>query len=362
MLVMTTWLSEIAAAELVPDVTGEQQFQEQVQPLLAKYCFDCHGNDVSEGDLTLDTFKSAGEILPEQETWQKVIQKLQVEAMPPEGVEQPSAEERQFLIQWVEETLAAIDCVREARPGRTTIRRLNRYEYRNTIRDWLDVDYQATADFPADDVGYGFDNIGDVLSLPPSLLEKYFAAAEAIAGLSTKNLPDVSNFAGFIGQLPTEPPPEVVPDPPADSDQDGLTDEEEVALGTDPNKADTDGDGDGDKAEVDADTDPKDPASNSNRSPTQLLAGFLSVRENKPAGTPVGDFNATDPDANASLAFSLADGNGSTHNHLFQLDANGTLKTAAVLDREANATLAIRVRVTDERNGTLEKPFTFWQF
>ena len=75
MLVMTTWLSEIAAAELVPDVIGEQQFQEQVQPLLAKYCFDCHGNDVSEGDLTDATIKSAGEILPDQETWQKVIQK-----------------------------------------------------------------------------------------------------------------------------------------------------------------------------------------------------------------------------------------------------------------------------------------------
>ena len=181
MLAMTVWLSEIAVAELAPDVAGEQQFQEQVQPLLEKYCFDCHGNDVSEGDLTLDMFQSADEILPEQETWQKVIQKLQVEAMPPEGAEQPSAEERQFLIHWIEETLAAIDCVREARPGRTTIRRLNRYEYRNTIRDWLDVDYQATVDFPADDVGYGFDNIGDVLSLPPSLLEKYFAAAEAIA-------------------------------------------------------------------------------------------------------------------------------------------------------------------------------------
>ena len=84
------------------------------------------------------------------------------------------------------------------------------------------------------------------------------------------------------------------------------------------------------------------------------------MQENKPLGTIVGDFNATDPDANATFAFSLADGNGSTHNHLFQLDVNGTLKTAIALDREANATLSIRVRVTDDRNGTLENPLPSW--
>ena len=187
---------------------------------------------------------------------------------------------------------------------------------------------------------------------------RQFATAEALAGLSTKDLPDVSNFSGFIGQLPTEPPPNQVPEPPADSDEDGLTDEEEVTLGTDPNKVDTDGDGDSDKAEVDAGTDPKDAASNSNTAPTELAAGFLSVEENKPSGTFVGEFNATDPDANATLTFSLTEGNGSTHNLLFQLDVNGTLKTAAILDHEANASLSIRVRVTDDRNGTFEKPFT----
>jgi hypothetical protein len=144
-----------------------------------------------------------------------------------------------------------------------------------------------------------------------------------------------------------------------DSDDDGLVDGLEVNVhNTDPSKPDTDDDGDDDKAEVDSGTDPKDSASNSNNVPSQLSSGFLSVQENKPAGTIVGDFNATDPDANATFAFSLADGNGSIHNHLFQMDANGTLKTAAALDHEANASLTIRVRVTDERNGTLEKPFT----
>ena len=73
----------------------------------------------------------------------------------------------------------SVDCKLENNPGKVTIRRLNREEYRNTIRDLLGVDFQPD-DFPNDEVGYGFDNIGDVLSLPPMLMEKYLAAAEEI--------------------------------------------------------------------------------------------------------------------------------------------------------------------------------------
>ena len=74
----------------------------------------------------------------------------------------------------------AFDCGGAPRSGRVTIRRLNRNEYNNTIRDLLGVDVRPADDFPSDDVGYGFDNVGDVLSLPPILLEKYLAAAERV--------------------------------------------------------------------------------------------------------------------------------------------------------------------------------------
>ena len=77
-------------------------------------------------------------------------------------------------------------------PGRVTIRRLNRAEYNNTIRDLCGVDFKPADDFPADDVGYGFDNIGDVLSFPPILLEKYLAAADKILARGP--------------QVPTKPP------------------------------------------------------------------------------------------------------------------------------------------------------------
>jgi hypothetical protein len=169
-----------AIADPAAEAGREQMFREQIQPLLQTFCFDCHGNVESEGDLRLDTFGSARAVFEGRKTWFKVLQKLTVKEMPPEDAEQPTDAERRFFIEWIDKTLADIDCVREARPGRVTIRRLNRFEYRNTIRDLLGVDYKPAADFPADDVGYGFDNIGDVLSLPPVLLEKYFQAADVI--------------------------------------------------------------------------------------------------------------------------------------------------------------------------------------
>src|SRR5581483_6876255 len=72
-------------------------------------------------------------------------------------------------------------------PGRITIRRLNRTEYNNTIRDLVGIDFHPGDDFPADDTGYGFDTIGDVLSLPPALFERYLAAAEKIMSAAILN-------------------------------------------------------------------------------------------------------------------------------------------------------------------------------
>ena len=101
--------------------------------------------------------------------------------MPPEGRPQPTRQEFDRLNQWLLSALKPEDCARTFDPGRVTIRRLNRSEYNNTIRDLFGIDFHPADDFPSDDVGYGFDNIGDVLSLPPLLLEKYLAAAETIS-------------------------------------------------------------------------------------------------------------------------------------------------------------------------------------
>ena len=101
----------------------------------------------------------------------------------PQKKPQPSKAEREFVTEWIANAMTKVDCSSGKDPGRVTLRRLNRAEYNNTIRDLCGVDFHPADDFPADDVGYGFDNIGDVLSLQPVLLEKYLAAADRSAQL-----------------------------------------------------------------------------------------------------------------------------------------------------------------------------------
>ncbi len=100
--------------------------------------------------------------------------------MPPVDEAQPTDDERKLLTDWINDRALTVRCNGPAYPGRVTIRRLNRAEYNNTIRDLFGIDFQPAATFPADDTGYGFDNIGDVLTLPPVLLERYLEAAEQV--------------------------------------------------------------------------------------------------------------------------------------------------------------------------------------
>src|SRR6187200_3353366 len=100
--------------------------------------------------------------------------------MPPEGKPKPELAEVDAVLKSIRGLFHEYDRTAKLNVGRVTIRRLNRTEYNNTVRDLIGVDFKPAEDFPADDVGYGFDNIGDVLSVSPLLLEKYLSAAEAI--------------------------------------------------------------------------------------------------------------------------------------------------------------------------------------
>ena len=104
--------------------------------------------------------------------------------MPPAGRARPSASEVAALEGWLE---AEVFRCSSPEPGRVTMRRLNRAEYDNTIRDLLGVDLRLADAFPADDEGYGFDNIGDVLSLPPVLMERYLRAADLAIAEAAKS-------------------------------------------------------------------------------------------------------------------------------------------------------------------------------
>ena len=155
-------------------------FAKHLKPFFAEYCFSCHGKEKKKAGVNLEVFGDNTVILADRKVWETVLDMLESREMPPEKKPQPSEEQRQSIIQFIDSELAKLDCNGPINPGKVTLRRLNRNEYNNTIRDLVGIDFKPAADFPSDEVGYGFDNIGDVLSLPPILMEKYLAAAEQI--------------------------------------------------------------------------------------------------------------------------------------------------------------------------------------
>ncbi len=179
---LIAWLlaSASAASGQEPELS-DAYFGERIAPLIEQYCGDCHAGQEAEAGIRLDRSDSLDKVRQERSIWLKVLGQLQASAMPPSDADQPTAEERELLRVWIDRAVNSVDCSGPVSPGRVTLRRLNRHEYRNTIRDLLGIDYAPAADFPADDVGYGFDHIGDVLSLPTILMEKYLAAAEEIS-------------------------------------------------------------------------------------------------------------------------------------------------------------------------------------
>jgi len=136
--------------------------------------------------LNLAAFNNAAAAEGKPEVWEKVLAKVKAGKMPPPGQSVPSAAELAPVTAWIEGTLARghVSSAKEADPGRVSARRMNRVEYANTIRDLLAVAARPTDDFPVDDSGYGFDNIADVLSVSPLLMEKYMTSAAKISQLA----------------------------------------------------------------------------------------------------------------------------------------------------------------------------------
>lgn len=158
---------------------GPVTLRDHVEPLLRKYCVDCHNADKHKGDLDILPLLEKPALAEHRDEWEKIAEVLESRDMPPEKKPQPPTEHRDLLVKFIDGQLSSVDCNLERDPGKVTIRRLNRQEYRNTIRDLLHVDFEPD-DFPNDEVGYGFDNIADVLSVSPLLMEKFMAAADAI--------------------------------------------------------------------------------------------------------------------------------------------------------------------------------------
>jgi hypothetical protein len=154
-------------------------FPTTVQPVLNTTCAPCHNDRMASGGLNITAFAKPGSIAQMSDGWATILRKLRAGEMPPKGIPRPAQLDE--LIVYVQAELDRADRNTKADPGRVTARRLNRAEYTNTIRDLLAVEFRAEKNFPTDDLGNGFDNIGDVLTVSPVLMEKYLSAAGRIA-------------------------------------------------------------------------------------------------------------------------------------------------------------------------------------
>jgi hypothetical protein len=191
----------VAALEfeaLAGESSAATHFHREIQPVLTKYCYDCHGDGMHKGNVAFDELGSDKALVDNHELWNKVLRNVRAGLMPPAKKPRPDAVERGRLENWVKFETFGID-PRNVDPGRVTVRRLNRVEYRNTIHDLLGVDFDAENQFPPDDTGYGFDDIGSVLTLSPMLLEKYLAAATTIVAEAKPTISKV------MQEVPQEP-------------------------------------------------------------------------------------------------------------------------------------------------------------
>lgn len=181
LLVGSCSTATFAAEPVEPPLT--RRFMEVVQPFLKKHCLNCHGTEKQEGKLDLSGETSVATVVKHHRVWDIVVERLEAEEMPPKKVpQQPTADERRTVIEWIK-ALREDEARRHAGdPGTVLARRLSNAEYDYTIRDLTGVDIRPTREFPVDPANEaGFDNSGESLTMSPALLKKYLAATRLVA-------------------------------------------------------------------------------------------------------------------------------------------------------------------------------------
>lgn len=190
------WLTTVNSG--AETLSAGDRYRDSILPILEDRCYDCHGDGSNKGSLALDEFKTDADLIGNYDLWWSVAKNIRARIMPPKRKPQLNDQESQLIHRWIQSDVFGID-PDNPDPGSVTVRRLNRIEYRNTIRDLMGIDFDTELEFPPDDTGYGFDNIGDVLSVSPLLLEKYVQAAEKIIGEAVpkaSKIPPVLRIAG----------------------------------------------------------------------------------------------------------------------------------------------------------------------
>jgi mono/diheme cytochrome c family protein len=172
------------AAVQRPSVTTESGAATQSE-LVKTYCITCHGEKTRSGGLSLEQADLV-DVPKGAETWEKVIRKVRAGMMPPPTAKRPEAGKLDAFATYLETSLDRAAAAKP-RPGRTAMHRLNRAEYANAIRDLLALEVDGSALLPPDDESSGFDNIADVLTVSPSLMERYLSASWNISRMAVGN-------------------------------------------------------------------------------------------------------------------------------------------------------------------------------
>ena len=180
------------------DELGET-YAKSIRPIIARYCEKCHSPDLSEAEIDLSVFPSLSDVRRKPEIWQKVGEMLETRQMPPKDALQPLEADRTRLQKWVQTYLKKEALSQAGDPGRVVLRRLNNFEYTNTVRDITGVASLTPArEFPVDSAaGEGFTNLGNALAMSPALVTKYLDAAKDIASHAVL-LPDGFRFSNSV--------------------------------------------------------------------------------------------------------------------------------------------------------------------
>jgi mono/diheme cytochrome c family protein len=183
-------LNATETAQAVPGDTAAESkiYNDQVRPILARHCFACHGAEKPKGDLRLDRLEPEFASDANRERWQAVLKRVSAGEMPPKSKRRPSENEIRSLSNWINAKVQAAEVARRAE-GRVVLRRLNRVEYENTIRDLLGVHVELRDMLPMDGSAGGFDNVAEALHTSSFLMEKYLEAADKALSLAIANQP-----------------------------------------------------------------------------------------------------------------------------------------------------------------------------
>jgi hypothetical protein len=179
---------ESPASEATQKAGHKKTSDDQVRVVLTRHCLECHSGEKPKGDLRLDRLSHDFADPASQQRWLAVLQRIKAGEMPPEDKPRPPANDVRVLADWISGKVQA-EAARRAAEGRVVLRRLNRAEYQNTIRDLLGVDIDLTEKLPLDTSAHGFDNVGEALHVSSFLMEKYLDAADAALNVAIANLP-----------------------------------------------------------------------------------------------------------------------------------------------------------------------------